>query len=294
MVSPSFDQLDCFGDIVEGGSFSAAARKRGVSQPAVSLQLRTLERALGLRLVERSGRHIRPTPAGQDLLTHVRRLREEMAAVLDTLSPHRDGSAGRVRIGTGATACIYLLPPALRQLRRQHPGLEVTVTTGNTGDMLRLVEDNAVDLALVTMPAAGRSLAVERLYEDELVGVLPATYGAHPAALRPADFLERPLVLYEAGGNTRRIIDAWFLRAGLQAKPVMELGSVEAIKQLVGAGLGAAILPSLAIRRSDRGLVSAPLKPRLKRSLALVLRRDKRRDAGLRALTRALADAASS
>lgn len=294
MTRPSFDQLDCFGDIVESGSFSAAARKRGVSQPAVSLQLRTLEQALGLHLVERSGRHVRATAAGEDLLVHVRRLREEMAAALDSLSPHQTGTAGRLRIATGATACIYLLPPVLRQLRRQRPGLEVTVTTGNSGDMLRLVEENVVDVALVTMPVSGRSLFVERICDDELVGVLPAGDGPQTGALRPADFLERPLVLYEPGGNTRRIIDAWFLRAGLQAKPVMELGSVEAIKQLVGAGLGAAILPALAIRRGDRALASAPLKPRLQRSLALVQRRDKRRDAGVRALIKALTAEAAS
>ncbi len=288
MQTPRFDQLDCFCDIVETGSFSAAARKRGVSQPAVSLQLRSLERTLGMRLVERTGRHVAATAAGEDLLVHVRRLREEMAAALEALSPHQAGAAGRLRIGTGATACIYLLPPVLRRLRQQLPGLEVTVRTGNTGDMLRLVEDNAIDVALVTLPVSGRSLFVNTVYEDELVAVLPAGDGPMPDAFRPADFSERPLVLYEAGGNTRRIIDAWFLRAGVQAKPVMELGSVEAIKQLVGAGLGAAILPALAIRRGDRALASAPLKPRLKRSLALVLRRDKRRDAGLRALTKAL------
>jgi DNA-binding transcriptional LysR family regulator len=99
-------------------------------------------------------------------------------------------------------------------------------------------------------------------------------------------------VLYEAGGHARRVVDDWFMRAGHSPKPVMELGSVEAIKKLVGAGMGCAVLPQLALagRAGDR-LIARALTPRLHRRLALVLRRDKQLDRGLRAFVKALAAA---
>jgi DNA-binding transcriptional LysR family regulator len=194
-----------------------------------------------------------------------------------------------VRIGTGATACIYLLPPVLRALRRRMPGLEITVQTGNTADIVDRLEANALDVALATLPVAGRSVQVTPVYEDELVAVFPAGEAA-PARLTPAVLTERPLLLYEAGGNTRRVIDRWFARAGRIPKPVMELGSVEAIKELIGAGLGWAVLPRLAVDDAEvrRRIAIRPLTPRLVRSLAVVLRRDKRLERGLRAVVDAL------
>jgi DNA-binding transcriptional LysR family regulator len=256
----------------------------------VSLQLRELERRLGVRLLERLGKRVQPTLAGRDLLVHVRRIREEVAGAVDAIAPHRAGRLGRVRIGTGATACIYLLPPILRQLRARMPLLEITVRTGNTPDILKLLEENALDLALVTLPAPGRAFAVTQVYKDELVAALPLGDDVPERAISPTMFAERPLVLYEPGGHARRTVDSWFLRAGLSPKPVMELGSVEAIKELVGAGLGCAILPAIALSGGGarEHIVVRSLTPRLHRSLGLVLRRDKQLDTGLREVVGAL------
>ncbi|NVO13579.1 MAG: LysR family transcriptional regulator [Rhodoplanes sp.] len=289
MKGLSLDQLRTFCDVAALGSFSAAAERAGLTQPAVSLQIRSLERRLGVRLIERVGRHAQPTPAGRDLLVHANRIGEEMASALAAVAPHRAGTVGRVRIGTGATACIYLLPPVLRALRRRMPGLEIIVQTGNTTDILDRLEANVLDVALATLPVAGRSVQVTPVYEDELVAVFPAAEAA-PARLTPAVLAERPLLLYEAGGNTRRVIDRWFARAGRTPKPVMELGSVEAIKELIGAGLGWAVLPRLAVDNAEarRRIAIRPLAPRLVRSLAVVLRRDKRLERGLRAVVDAL------
>jgi DNA-binding transcriptional LysR family regulator len=213
------DQLACFADVVELGSFSAAAECRNVSQPAVSLQIRGLERRLGVRLIERVGRRARPTAAGSELLAHVGRIRGEVASVLEAIAPHRAQAMGRVRLGTGATACIYLLPPPLRGLRERMPLLEITVRTGNTPEILKLLDENALDLALVTLPAAGRAFAVTPMYRDELVAVLPPDMQVPPGPLTPADLAARPLVLYEPGGNSRRLVDRWFLEAGPAPKP---------------------------------------------------------------------------
>jgi len=286
MKGISFDQLQTFSDVVELGSFSAAAERLGITQPAVSLQVRQLERHLGVKLIERVGRRAQATLAGADLLIHATRIREEVANALEAIAPHRNGALGRVRIGTGATACIYLLPPALRRLRERMPGLEITVQTGNTSDILKRLESNALDLALVTLPARGRSFDVRKIYDDELVVVFPTQDGATGKPITPKLLSEKPLLLYEGGGNTRGIIDGWFSRAGYSPKPVMELGSVEAIKQLVGVGLGWAVLPRLAVSQQDtmQHISTQSLSPRLRRPLGMVLRRDKHLNRGLRAV----------
>jgi DNA-binding transcriptional LysR family regulator len=284
------DQLRAFADVVELGSFSAAAERLHLTQPAVSQQVRQLEQKLGLKLIDRAGRKARPSAAGIELLTHVRRIEACMAAALDAMARHTTSALGRVRIGTGATACIHLLPPMLRELRKRLPSLDLTVSTGNTADIVRLVEDNALDVGLVTMPARGRALSVTPLLEDEFVAIASPDAPKLPGLLTPSALAGLPIVLYEAGAQTRRIVDQWCARAGVTLKPVMELGSVEAIKELVGAGLGYGVLPAMAVSTAQkRGkLLVRSLTPRLWRRLALVLRRDKRLDRGLREVVNAL------
>lgn len=289
----SLGQLRTFADVVELGSFSTAAERAGISQPAVSLQIRQLERQLGVRLVERVGRRAQATPAGHELLAHAARIQEEVTRAVEAIAPHRHGAAGRIRIGTGATACIYLLPGVLKQLKEDMPGLEIIVHTGNTADVLRMLEANSLDVALVTLPASGRAFVADEIYRDELVTVFPDGEDAPSQAVSPAFMAGKPLLLYEGGGNTRRLVDRWFLRAGFAPKPTMELGSVEAIKQLVGAGLGWAILPKLAVDRValSEGIAWRSLSPRLSRSLAIVMRRDKHMSRGIREMVTALKSA---
>src|SRR5262249_28662761 len=148
--------------------------------------------------------------------------------------------------------------PVLRELRRRFPAVEIVVRTGNTPDVLRALDDNLLDLALVTLPAPGRVFAAEKLVDDEIVAVFAA--GAEPPhAATAAVLAQRPVLLYEPGGNARRVIDDWFRRAGISLKPVMELGNIEAIKPLIAAGLGCGLLPGLAMAGEDRGLVARPL-----------------------------------
>ncbi|MBL8836405.1 MAG: LysR family transcriptional regulator [Alphaproteobacteria bacterium] len=285
MRALNLDQLDSFADVVSLGSFSAAAARRGLSQPAISLQIRALERRLGVRLVERVGKRAQATAAGRDLLAHARRLADEADAAVTRMQGFRAGTRGRVRVGTGATACIYLLPPILGALRAAHPEIEIIVETGNSPEILDAVEANALDVALVTLPAARRALAVRPLRPDPFAAILPARPRVAASALRPADFAERPLILYEPRGATRAVIDAWLIAGGVQPRPAMELGSVEAIKKLVEAGLGWSILPAVTVAGAQgRGLQVRPLAPALGRTLGLAMRRDKVVDRPLRAL----------
>jgi DNA-binding transcriptional LysR family regulator len=285
----NLDHLETFADVVELGSFSAAAQRLNLTQPAISMQVKQLESRLGVRLIERIGRRAHPTAAGRDLLGHIHRIREVLAGALNAMIEHRSESSGRVRLGTGATACIYLLPRVLRDLRKRCPALEIVVSTGNTPDILNALAQNALDIALVTLPAPGRIFHVMTTLDDELVAIFPRA-AAPPARVTANVLVQRPLVLYEAGGHARRVIDGWFARAGLSPKPIMELGNVEAIKKLVGVGMGCAVLPQLAVNqtRSADGLQVRPLVPRLRRKLGVVLRRDKQLDRGLREVVKAL------
>src|SRR5689334_31632 len=126
------DHLEAFRLVTELGSFSAAAERLGLTQPAVSLQVRQLEQRVGVRLIDRVGRRASPTAAGSELLLHVHRIGEAMDSAETAMAAFSSGSSGRVRLGTGATACIYLLPPVLRELRARFPGLEIVVRTGDT------------------------------------------------------------------------------------------------------------------------------------------------------------------
>ncbi len=290
MRNLKLDQLRTFTEVVGRGSFSSAAAHLRLTQPAVSQQVRQLEKHLGVRLLERVGKRATPTPAGAVLVAHARRIEDTVSAALDDIAAHATGTLGRVRIGTGETACIHLLPAALRTLKARFPTLEIMVRTGNTVDVLRALEENTLDLGLVTLPAPGRMFDVTPVLDDPYVAVGPAADDTLPAKVSPAFLARRPVVLYEAGGNTRRIIDQWFSRAGVSLTPIMDLGSDEAIKELVGAGLGWSVLPQSSVRGAgDRlPIVSRPLTPKLHRTLALVIRRDKTLTKGLRATIEAL------
>ena len=277
MSLPSLRQFRTFLAAIETGSVTAAARLLNVTQPAASQQLRELERILGARLLVRAGGRVMPTSAGQALIGPAGRAQAAVEEAVAAVAAHRSGDTGRLRLGTGATACIYLLPPVLRELRRRFPALDITVSTGNSPDVVAAVEENRLDLGLVTLPASGRMLEVTPLIEDEFVAIAPLQTTPLPARPAPADLAALPLILYEPGGNTRRLVDGWFAGAGVTLRPVMSLGSVEAIKELVGAGLGCAVLPRLSIRQEEaRGMLQVrSLSPPLHRSLALVLRQDK-------------------
>lgn len=286
----NLDQLRTFGLVIETGSFSAAADRLGLTQPAVSLQVRQLERRLAVRLVERVGRQAKATPAGAALLQHAQHIETAVENAIDALADHTSGVTGRVRLGTGATACLYFLPGLLRGLREKFPALGIVVSTGNTDDQVRKVEENSIDLALVTLPAAGRSLSVLPVLDDEFVAIGRGDLAPLKARVGPADLAALPLVLFEPAANTRKLVDRWFAAEGLQPQPVMELGSVEAMKEMVAAGLGYGIVPrmSMAGRGAHPDLKTSRLNPGMHRTLAIVIRRDKPVNKALRVVLDAI------
>lgn len=288
MNALNLDYLRTFALVAELGSFSAAAERLGLTQPAISLQVRALEKQLGVRLVERVGRTSRPSAAGEELLAHVGGIEAATNKAIEAVARHAKGVLGRVRLGTGATPCAFLLPPLLADLKRRFPDLDITVTTGNSADIVRAVDDNLIDIGLVSLPVTGRIFEVTPLFDERFVAIAPEGT-ALPDVVTAKTLAERPLILYEPGANTRRITDDWLATSGAHVKPVMALGSVDAIKEMVAVGLGAALVPEIALRPADRQrLVIRPVSPPLYRRFALVLRRDKRLDRALRETLTAL------
>ena len=169
----NLNQLETFTRVVETGSFSAAAEKLGLTQPAVSLQIRELEKKLGAALIERVGKKARPTGAGLELLVHADRIDAAVAAALESVARHATDTVGPVHLGTDTTVSIYLLPPVLSALRKRYPNLEITVTTGNAAGIVKAVEENRIDLALATLPVSGRAFEVTPVVDDAFVAIAP-------------------------------------------------------------------------------------------------------------------------
>ncbi|HDG1711286.1 TPA: LysR family transcriptional regulator [Kluyvera ascorbata] len=286
MMTLNLGYLATFRLVAQRGSFSAAADVLGISQPAVSLQVRQLEQFLQTRLIERTGRGVKATAAGMALLLHGERIEQTVNEAVQSVNDCSQNVSGTVSLGTGATACIHLLPPLLQQLRERYPMLVVGVTTGNTQDIARAVEENRLDMGLVTLPASGRGLDITAVLREEFVFISASAQ----AELSPEALQNLPLIAFEAGSGTRTLIDGWFQQAGFQVTPVMQLGSIEAIKRMVAAGLGYSIIPRMAVARryDSEGLHVQSLSPLLYRQLGVVLRQDKIRSKGITEVIRLL------
>ncbi len=299
MRSLNLEQLASLIAVADLGGFTAAARARNLSQPAISQQIRELEERHGLALLERQGRRVRPTAAGSALLAHARRLMAESEAALATLRRHREGGLGRVRIGTGTAALTYLLPPVLARLRQEEPGIELAISTGPTEGMLERLRAQEIDLGLITLPADTEGFEQQVLRSDPIVALLPASDSALHAALSPAPtataLARQTLILEGNRGSHARLIRNWFAAAGLEMRAAMWLSSIEAVRNTVIAGLGCAILPSETVSGPHAaGLTVLPLDPPVSRTLALVHRREKLEDPAFQRVRQALLALAST
>jgi DNA-binding transcriptional LysR family regulator len=279
--------------IARHGSFSRAAQALNLTQPAVSMQVRHLEQALGLPLLERVGKRAFPTRAGELLLGHADRALRELEAGVERVQELRGVVAGRVRVGTSASISIYLLPPALRRFRARYPETELVVVTGNAAEITRAVVGNTLDIGIVSLPVRDRELLVTPFFRDELLAIAPPEPAWRRGRVLDAPTLaEHPLILFEAGATLRRVIDGWFHRAGVSPRSPMELGNTEAIKKLVEAGLGLSVTSWFSVKSEVRAgtLRAFRLTPPLERQIGLVRRRDKPHTPALDAFGAALED----
>ena len=224
------------------------------------------------------------------MLAHSDRIEQTVSAAVQSVSEFNREISGSVTLGTGATACIHLLPPLLQKLHQDHPLLTVRVTVGNTLEVVRAIEENRLDLGLCTLPANGRNLAVTPVLNEEFVCIFSDGQDELSSPLTPEILQSLPLIAFEAGSGTRDLIDGWFRHNGLMVVPVMQLGSIEAIKRMVRAGLGYSIVPRMAVEhpQDSIGLKVQSLTPLLYRQLGVVMRQDKIISKGIAELLRLL------
>ncbi len=275
MRSLNLDQLRTLLAVAESKSFSAAARRLHLSQPAVSVQVRELERRFGVKLFERLGKQAHTTRPGRDLVEAAVRILRESDAADALMRRYRDGWMGRARIGTTNTVLMYLLPPVLRRLSLDHPGIELHVTNLPTRESVEAILDNRLDLAIVTLPVDKAQLVVTPLIVDELVAVFPAKARDIPSRLTPELALQHPLLMEHTRAAVHEIVMQWISRAGEQPRVRMHLGTIEAVKSAVASHLGISIVPQMAVSKRDKDIVVRPMDPPLRRTLALIEHRRK-------------------
>ena len=275
MRNLNLDQLRSLIEVVARGSFTEAAKRLHLTQSAISQQIRELERRCGLPLVERVGKRAFATPAGRELIMRGQRIIADAEHALVAVRQHKEGTAGRVHIGTGPTALVYLLPQALRKLRDLHPDIEVVVTSGTSHTISEGLLSNVLDLGFTALPVESKELDVVPVRTDPMVAILPATDHTIPEMLTPADAASRPLILEYQKVPHQQLSRAWLQAGGVSVRPIMEFDSIEAIKNAVSAGLGMAIVPGPAMTHAPplNSIIVRMLDPPLTRTLGLVQRK---------------------
>lgn len=281
--------LRYFAAIAATGHMTRAARALGVTQPALSSMLRKLEEELGTALLHRTGRGVELTDAGRAFLQHaeaaLRQADEARAAVRQVMGLER----GSIRLGGGATAITYLVPRTVSRFRRDHPGVRFYMREAGSGAVAHSVLAGELDLGIVTLPMSAPGagdLTVTPWVEDELRLIVPPRSPlASRKTFRWGDLSGESVVAFEAGSAVREVIDRAAGAAGVALNVVMELRSIESIKQMVDAGIGVGFVSKFALRTSE-GLTCRDA--RLVRSLALVKRRDRLPGDAAREFERAL------
>jgi DNA-binding transcriptional LysR family regulator len=273
LSSPS---LRSFLQVAQLQSVSAAAKVLGLTQPAVTKQIRALEAGLECALLERAGRGIRLTAAGELLAEYGRRSAAVLSEFVQVLGDLQQGQGGKLVIGAGVTTSVLLLPSWLRELGRRFPGIDVSVRTGTSRDVEAWVAAAEVDLGFVTSEPRRAELVARTVFEEEIVLVV------EPAAARRerVRLEELPLILFPRSTGFRSYLEQRWLERGLSPRVKMETDSVEAIKSFVAVGLGASFLPLSTVeeelRRGVLARVTAQGMGPLRRRTTLIWRPDRR------------------
>jgi DNA-binding transcriptional LysR family regulator len=287
MRSLNLDQLRTLLQVIELGSFSAAARRLNLTQPAVSLQIRELERRFGVRLIERMGKQAHATAPARDLVEAARRIFHDCALAEAAMRRFRDGWIGRVHIGTTNTAMTYELPPVLRRLRLDHSGIDLLVTNMPTRDSIEGILANKIDLALVTLPVENAKLRITPLRPHQLAAILPAGTRDVPDEITPDYAARQPLLLEHAGGAVHGLLMKW-LSGQMPLRTAMQLGTIEALKTAVESNLGISIVPDVAVAKPSPNIIVRPLRPPVPCTLALIEHRNKPNEPALEIVRNAL------
>ena len=275
MMGLTLKHLRYFDALARNGHFGRAAETCGISQPALSVQIKELELMLGAPLVERHARHIRLTALGEDFLTRARKIIVDVQELDDLVRSSEGPLAGRLRLGVIPTIAPYLLPKIIRALSQQMPALELepreTVTRTLISDLL----DSRLDAAIVALPVSEPALHEAQLFDEEFLLLRPKSEADHPVP-NPKKLREERLLLLAEGHCFRDQALSFCDIDSSEPRYLMEGSSLATLVQMVGAGMGLTLIPEMAaeleMRAADVAVSRFP-RPQPTRTIGMVWRK---------------------
>jgi DNA-binding transcriptional LysR family regulator len=244
-------QLAAFCAVVERKSFSQAAERLGVTQPAVSLQIRSLEQRLGRQLLDRSGRRVEPTEAGRRLYASAQRLLAWEEHLLEELDADDEGEiTGTLELGASTGPGGTVVPLLLCEFQEQHPDVRVRLTVSDTQTLVDRVAERDLELGIVGAGRRHRGVAFEPFFRDEVVLACPSVHRFAGKTISLDDLKEERLIVMQEGAGVRQVIEDELRKAGLRLRDLdvrLELGLQESVRSAVLAGHGIAFISRLAI-----------------------------------------------
>lgn len=266
-------QIHAFQVLSQTASFTETAKSLHLSQSAISHSIKALEQNVGCRLVDRIGKRALLNQAGEQFLLRVEKILHEMNEARSELRRLSQWGHGRLRVSATPTACQYLLPSVLREFKESFPKCAILIEPGDTPDAIELLRQNRVDLALALEPPEEVRITFRPLFTDELKFIVsPLHPWAKSGRVPREEIAQQNFILYNKASYTFRIIARYLSQESINLRSFLELGSMEAIKELVKLGLGVGILaPWIAQAEIEEGsLVAIPLgRRKLKRHWGL-------------------------
>ena len=244
-------QLAAFCAVVERKSFSQAAERLGVTQPAVSLQIRSLEQRLGRQLLDRSGRRVEPTEAGRRLYASAQRVLAAEEHLLEDLDADDEGAiTGTLELGASTGPGGTVVPLLLCEFQEQHPDVRVRLTVSDTQTVVDRVAERELELGIVGAGRRHRGVAFEPFFRDEVVLACPADHRFAVKTVSLDDLKGQKLIVMQEGAGVRQVIEDELRKAGMRLRDLdvrLELGLQESVRSAVLAGHGIAFISRLAI-----------------------------------------------
>jgi DNA-binding transcriptional LysR family regulator len=244
-------QLHAFCTVVERGSFSQAAERLGVTQPAVSLQVRALEERFGQRLLDRSGRRVEPTDAGRILYRGAQRLLHAEEQLLDELAREESGDLhGTLAIGASTGPGAHLVPLLLCRFREAHSAVAASLSIFDTQTVIDHVAERELELGVVGALRRHRALTFEQLALDEIVLAVPPGHRFAGRDVALDELLAETNIVMQEGAGVRQVVEEELKHAGIRLRDLpggLELGLQESVKSAVAAGYGVAFISRTAI-----------------------------------------------
>ena len=244
-------QLTAFCAVVELRSFSQAAERLGVTQPAVSLQIRALEKRLGSQLVDRSGRRVEPTEAGRRLYRGAQRLLQLEEQLLDEIDADGDGElTGELSIGASTGPAAIVVPLLLCEFQRAHPALRVALEVHDTQTVVERVAERELELGIVGAARRRRSVRFEPFMRDEVILACPPGHRFAGRTVTVDELAAEPLIVMQEGAGVRQVVEDGLKPLGTRLRNLdvrLELGLQESVRSAVQAGYGVSFISRAAV-----------------------------------------------